>query len=210
MMKKRIICLVLALIMAFAVTGCKNTENDTKTTGGVQSPVQTDEPSSPEPTAPAAPDATEAYGDLLDKYHSALSEKWGGGDLNQNNMSLMISDCYGLAPADNIGYALQDLDGNGVQELIIAATQAITDDYYGKIVFDVYTLDQSGSPVKVLTSTDRDRYYYAGENRFANLGSNGAGETIDTTWKFENGKLSDMKSATAPADYVQLELIRMI
>ena len=36
-------------------------------------------------------------------------------------------DCYGDAPLENVGYAVIDLDGDGIEELVIGTTERFTD-----------------------------------------------------------------------------------
>lgn len=43
-------------------------------------------------------------------------------------------DCYGDAPLENVGYAVIDLDGDGIEELVIGTTERFTDEFYGKRV----------------------------------------------------------------------------
>ena len=57
---------------------------------------------------------------------------------------------------------------------------------------------------------ERDRYYYAGGNRFANLGSSSATDSFVTTLKLEGEGLVDMTFTTDPAAYVQMELAPLL
>lgn len=205
---------MLMVFVVLTMTGCfRNNQSAAKPTDETEPSAQSNKPETtgkiPNPTDSVALNEMEAYAELLNQYASALNEKWSGGTLIEGDMSLLLADCYGAAPLENIGYTLLDLDGDGIKEFIVAATAGITDEFYGKLVFDVYTLNASGSPVKALSSTERDRYFYAGENKFANLGSNGAGDAIETTFKLEGEKLVDMAYATAASDYIQLELLPM-
>lgn len=149
---------------------------------------------------------TASYDALLTLYSTAVSERWSGATLMENNLNYMMADCYGDQPFERIGYLIKDLDGDGIQELAIGTTEKISDDFYGKLVFELYTLDGNSNVVKVFSSSERDRYYYAGDNLFANLGSSGAAESIDTTVKFANGATLDLGSATEPSAYRQMEL----
>ena len=105
----------------------------------------------------------------------------------------------------DMNYArLIDMDGDGVQELLIGPIKA--DEFYEKMIFSLYTLDENGVNKLVFDGTERNRYYYAGENRFANLGSSAFNDSFETTVKLEDGEMIDMTYTTAPADYVQMEL----
>lgn len=146
---------------------------------------------------PAVPTA---YEEILDQYRTALDENWGGQQLVDAGMNFMILD---VAPAE-IGFAVDDLDDDGIPELAIGTLSG--DEFYGKLIFDLYTLED-GQPVQVFSSIHRNRYYYAGGIRFANLGSSAADSSYVTTLKLENGELVDMTYTMDPADYVQMQLV---
>ena len=81
------------------------------------------------------------------------------------------------------------------------------DEFYGKLVFVLYTVDDDGEPVQIFSSIERDRYYYAGGVRFANLGSSAFDDSYVTTLKLEGEGLVDMTFTTDPEDYVQMQLV---
>ena len=101
-------------------------------------------------------------------------------------------DCYGDAPLENVGYAVIDLDGDGIEELVIGTTERFTDEFYGKLILALYTRDGEDTKHTVFQSIARDRYYYAGENKFANLGSSGADDSVDITVQYAGGTLTDI------------------
>ena len=110
---------------------------------------------------------------------------------------------------ENCGfYAVKDLDDNGIPELAIGTVSG--DGFYGKLILDLYTVDKEGEPVLIFSSIERDRYYYAGGNRFANLGSSSAANSFVTTLKLEGEGLVDMTFTTDPAEYVQMELVPVV
>ena len=151
-----------------------------------------------EPDEPAVPAVYEL---ILVQYHAALEENWTGQQLADAELNYMIKD----VPPEAVGYAVDDLDDNGVPELIIGTTS--TDDFYGKLIFVLYTVDDDSEPVRIFNSIERDRYYYAGGVRFANLGSSAFDDSFVTTLKLEGAELVDMTFTTDPKDYVQMELI---
>ena len=140
------------------------------------------------------------YEPILKQYRTALEESWSGQQLADAGLNFMIRD----VPSEAVGYAVDDLDDDGVPELIIGAISM--DEFYGKLIFELYTLDNHGDPVQIFSSVERDRYYYAGGVRFANIGSSGADSSYVTTLKLEGEGLVDMTYTTNPADYVQMEL----
>lgn len=211
-MKKMLLVLTAALLVLTAC-GPEPAPTDPETTAPVETTVPTETTAPVETTAETQPDVqiwdASAYDALLSQYYQAVSEQWGGGKLMDANMNYMLSDCYyfDAAPLDCLGYAIRDLDGDGVPELMIASTGAITDEFYGKLVFDMYTLDEEGKPCKVFYSAERNRYYYAGDALFANMGSSGAAETNDVTLRYRSGVMEDLGYPTPPASYIQPELI---
>ena len=141
------------------------------------------------------------YEPILKQYRTALKENWNGQQLVDTGLNFMIRD---VAP-ETVGYAVDDLDDNGVPELIIGTIS--TDDFYGKLIFVLYTVDDDGEPVQIFSGIERNRYYYAGGTRFANIGSSGADSSYVTTLKLEGEGLVDMTYTTDPKDYVQMQLV---
>lgn len=140
------------------------------------------------------------YEPILSQYQTAVSEGWNGQQLVDAGLNYMIRD----VETETVGYTVDDLDGDGTPEFIIGTISG--DEFYGKLIFVLYTLDNKGDPVQIFSSTERDRYYYAGGIRFANLASSGADSSFVTTMKLEGAGLVDMTFSTDPADYVQMEL----
>ena len=140
------------------------------------------------------------YEEILSQYRNAISEGWNGQQLVDAGLNIMIRD----VPLEAVGYAVDDLDDDGIPELAIGTLSG--DEFYGKLIFELYTLDDYGDPVQVFSSVERNRYYYAGGTRFANIGSSGADSSYVTTLKLEGEGLVDMTYTTDPADYVQMEL----
>lgn len=141
------------------------------------------------------------YEPILKQYRSALEERWTGQQLVDAGLNFMIKD----VPSEAVGYAVDDLDDDGVPELVIGTIA--DDEFYGKLVFVLYTVDDDGEPVQIFSSIERGRYYYAGGVRFANLGSSAFDDSYETTLKLEGEGLVDMTFTTDPEDYVQMRLV---
>jgi len=105
------------------------------------------------------------YIPCLQLYETALREDWNPGICAENGISLMVG-YYGEL-FDELGYALIDLDGNGVNELII------TD---GNYIYDLYTIvdDEEYGPLRLLTGSERITYNLMEYNRIFCWGSSGA------------------------------------
>lgn len=111
-----------------------------------------------------------AYSSVIEKYRTAFET---GNSKNaeyawDNGLSEM------MAYSSAVGYALEDLDGNGIRELIIAGMG--TSDFSERNIFDLYTLE-NGAPVQVATSFARMRYYLQSDNSIRYEGSGGAAYT---------------------------------
>lgn len=145
-----------------------------------------------------------AYEPIVLQYRTALEENWSGQQLVDADMNFMVQN----VPPETVGYAVEDLDGNGTPELIIGTNCA--DVFYEKMVFLLYTVGENGEPVQLFSSIERNRYYFAGGSRFANLGSSSADSSFATTWKLEGEELVDMTCATDPKDYVQMALTPIV
>lgn len=145
-----------------------------------------------------------AYEPIVLLYRTALEENWSGQQLVDADMNFMVQN----VPPETVGYAVEDLDGNGTPELIIGTNCA--DVFYEKMVFLLYTVGENGEPVQLFSSIERNRYYFAGGSRFANLGSSSADSSFATTWKLEGEELVDMTCTTDPKDYVQMALTPIV
>ena len=115
-------------------------------------------------------DDAAAYSSVIEKYRTAFET---GNSKNaeyawDNGLSEM------MAYSSAVGYALEDLDGNGIRELIIAGMG--TSDFSERNIYDLYTLE-NGAPVQVATSFARMRYYLQSDNSIRYEGSGGAAYT---------------------------------
>ena len=206
-MKK--IALIITLLMACHLTACSSAVQEPSI-----APEQSEQP------LPASTEVTTVadsisnfsettYLEIITTYARALSEKWDGSFLMESNIDTLLVDCYGDASLENVGYAVIDLDDDGIEELVIGTTERLTDEFFGKLILALYTRDEEDTMHTVFQSMARDRYYYAGENKFANIGSSGAGDSVDITVQYAGGALTDTGLVTDPADYVQMELTPM-
>ena len=141
-------------------------------------------------TAPAmiyVDDTMTAYGGVISAYYRAYTT---GNTTSEYAFNNGLSEFISYAP--HVGYALQDLDGNGVDELIIAG---VNDGSYTDIViFDLYTLE-NGQPVQLATSRARSRYFLRSDGSVLNEGSNGAGNSIFVVNRLYGSQLTPIESA---------------
>ncbi len=142
---------------------------------------QTMSPSSAEPSfsavpAPQTQDSSETalsgsnayYGTILNKYATALRDNWDVAQCHNADISPQIIQ---EDVRDKLGFCLRDLDGNGIEELIISD---------GEQVYDVFT---------ILPNDGAGHLFCASENVFLNLCEGNVikrQETVDgaTYWQF--------------------------
>lgn len=122
-----------------------------------------------------------AYDAVIEKYRTALTHKdEGSGVPYQYDVSEMI--LY----AAHVGYATQDLDGDGTDELIIAGIgYDIPQDPF---LFEIFTI-QNGAPVSVSRSTVRARLYLMNDGKLFLEGSNSAASTCYSVMQYSGGVL---------------------
>lgn len=149
----------------------------------------------------------EAYATVIGEYKTAVDESWNAEQLMSVELNYMIAEYCRYASEPQLGYAVTDIDKDGVAELLLGAMAE--DEFYGKMIFSLYTLDENGMPVLVFDSMERNRYYYAGDNLFANLGASSADSDFVTTLRYETGEMIDMTYTTEAEDYVQMEMMPM-
>ena len=87
------------------------------------------------------------YRPVLDKYLEAFGQDEAARYEELGLSSLCLE--FAGNPLRSLGFALADLDGDGVEELIIGTAQ--NEVYYGTILFDLYSLE-NGEPVKLAES----------------------------------------------------------
>lgn len=125
-----------------------------------------------------------AYAQKLSAYVTAMEEHASPETLIQDGMNYMIID----QTLDSVGYCLEDLDNNGVKELLLCVISQ--DDFYHGLVLELCTMDDFGFSTQVFMSGERDRLYTMGGDSFFHHGASSAADSSDTVEQYENGALS--------------------
>lgn len=99
--------------------------------------------------------AVEAYTHQLQRYYTALAEKWDEGKYYEHEMSALASYYLEGNPLDNVGFAFADMDKDGDLELMIGAIRNAQQD---PAVFEIWTL-VNGTPEMLVQSGYRNRYF---------------------------------------------------
>ena len=213
-----IIAAILSLCMLCACGAGQPAAADTP--APTQTPVSSSEPASPAPEVTEAPEASTkvtavpevtpaasevdygaAYASVLTAYRDALAANAGEGDLMGAGLSVLCIYAGEDKPAC-VGYCFADLDGDGVNELLIG--QISGDEFTDKVIFDAYTLVDS-APVQLFQSRERARYYLCGDNTVALEGSSGADSADSELYAVSGGALTAISSTPDSANYVRPE-----
>ena len=157
-----------------------------------------------------APSAIEGipklYQKELGKYYVVIRDKWSSDQLMDLGVVAM-PDYYGDVSLDNIGFALMDMNGDSVNELLIGTVDPAEEG--GTVIFCMYSNPEN--PFLNLTSTEGETYYlHPGEADGTYMAEiSGA----DAAWLFrvEEGEgISDViyqEVALNPDDRLTLEMI---
>ena len=101
----------------------------------------------------------EIYDGIIEKYANAVSERQDAETLRSNNLSEQCANIYSNAgasgnPMNVIGYYLTDIDGDGIDELLIGANN----DKYTDMIYDAYSIHR-GTWTRIFMSYDDTKYY---------------------------------------------------
>ena len=219
-MKKIAFFWLVILLIAALLIGCGPAEN-TETTPTEPATAETGEPATEEPTEAPTEAATEAateavtenteedivyegdassyyidvvYAEQIERYYTALSEKWDEGKYIENGMSEVLTAYYEGNPLNNVGFGFEDLDNDGHWELIIGA---IEDAEEYPAVFEIWTLVDS-QPVMLAQAGARSQYmlqFVEEDNMWyvANEGSSSAFGSACYSLMLIDGKLEVMQ-----------------
>ncbi|MDE5891636.1 MAG: hypothetical protein K2H45_01800 [Acetatifactor sp.] len=86
-----------------------------------------------------------------------------------------------------LGYLIEDIDGNGTNELIFGENDEL-DSAWNGVIYDLYTISD-GELVHVFSGGERDRYYFCENGMIANEGSDGASVSGFVYYIFEGAEL---------------------
>lgn len=129
----------------------------------------------------------DAYTKMIDNVRTYLADKAPEGLINDHSFSIALLTCkdYGIP-----GYLIEDIDGNGTDELIFGVTginPELSSTWDG-VIYDIYTMSD-GELVHVLNGWERNRYYFCENGMIANEGSSGAADSNYAYFTFEASNL---------------------
>ena len=144
------------------------------------------------------------YDEILQKYYDVLYADWymplTAGDIEEMGLCYMLAYLHEDEKA-LVGYYLQDINGDGIDELFIGNNTP----YYIETIYQLYTV-VDGEPTPVFTAGERDALYLRGDGTLLREGSGSASESFsliyrldDTGWaRVQEGVIYDDNAAGGP------------
>ncbi len=129
-------------------------------------------------------EGADMYASVIEKYITAINEKWDSNKLESEEMSPeyeAIRVATGGDVLENVGYALYDTNNDGIDELLIGE---IAEGELKGTAYDIYTMIDR-KPAHVVSGSGRDRYYALENGLICNEYSGGADLTGWQTYDIE-------------------------
>ena len=138
-------------------------------------------------TSALAEGQADAYQPLLDTWREMLATAEGDETETVNPACLYSYSETDYTNDEAVGYALLDLNADGVEELVIGEVAGVN--YLPGMIYDIYTL-QDGAPVLALRGWERNRYYLCTDGSIVNEASDGASSSMTNVYKFVDGAMT--------------------
>lgn len=192
-MKKKLLLLVTGLSSLALLAACSNQSNHLSSTNSSSSVEQTQSDSSESSSEEKKVD-TSAYDDIISKYQTAVANNQTDDSLNFLVVNYANSQ---TSPASTV-YTYRDLDGNGVDELILAFKPGkLFKDY---MITDIYTISKDdGQAIRLTDGSqlgmlgERMTLTYLKDKTFSYYGSAGATAGGGSGYHFNNDGQSLVK-----------------
>lgn len=128
----------------------------------------------------------DAYLELIESYASMLDGEEIRIDGDTGVWELVNGDAADAAA--HVGYTFEDMNQDGIPELIIGYQDGETDNVFNNRILAVYSYVEERTTV-VLEGWARNRYYYLGNGVFLSSGSSGASSSCIEICAFEDNRL---------------------
>ena len=145
--------------------------------------IENAESGNPDDTQVLMPDA---YLELIESYASMLDGEEIRIDGDTGVWELVNGDAADAAK--HVGYTFEDMNQDGIPELIIGYQDGETDNVFNNRILAVYSYVEERTTV-VLEGWARNRYYYLGNGVFLSSGSSGASSSCIEICAFEDDRL---------------------
>ena len=172
-MKNKVLALVTGLSSLVLLAACSNQQNGLTSTTSSSSVEQSQSRSSESSSQEKKVD-TSAYDSIISKYQTAVANNQTDASLN----SLVVTYANSQTSPASTVYTYRDLDGNGVDELILAFKPGKL--FKEHMITDIYTISKDSGQVIRLTEGsqlgmlgERMTLAYLKDNTFSHFSSDG-------------------------------------
>lgn len=152
-MKSKVLVLVTALSSLVLLTACSNLQNGLTATTSSSS-VEQSQSSSSESSSQEEKVDISAYDSIISKYQAAVANNQTDASLNFLVVNYANSQ---TSPASTV-YTYRDLDGNGVDELILAFKPGKL--FKEHVITDIYTISKDGKTITITSDGQLDFWGY--------------------------------------------------
>ena len=134
-------------------------------------------------------DYEQIYDEILQEMYRIATDEEYADTLQEDNpaylgISMVRVDIEGTV---TLGYCMDDLNQDGIPELIVGYCGQSDDTPYSNILYAAYTC-QDNAPILLFSGWYRNAYYYLGDGRFLNCGSNSAASSLYATYVLKPGE----------------------
>lgn len=204
-MKKKLLLLVTGLSSLALLAACSNQSNHLSSTNSSSS-VEQSQSSSSESSSQEEKVDISSYDSIISKYQTAVADNQTDASINPLVVTYANSQ---TSPASTV-YTYRDLDGNGVDELILAFKPGKL--FKEHVITDIYTISKDSGQVIRLTEGpqlgmlgERMTLAYLMDNTFSYYGSAGAMAGGGSGYRFSSDGQSLVKDdSDSGADKVDL------
>ena len=212
-MKNKVLALVTGLSSLVLLAACSNQQNGLTSTTSSSSVEQSQSSSSESSSISTSSSSsqekkvdTSAYDSIISKYQTAVANNQTDASLN----SLIVTYANSQTSPASTVYTYHDLDGNGVDELILAFKPGKL--FKEHVITDIYTISKDSGQVIRLTEGpqlgmlgERMTLAYLMDNTFSYYGSAGAMAGGGAGYRFSSDGQSLVKEdSDSGADEVNL------
>lgn len=172
--KRSLAIFLIAIISILGLTGCIfDKKDDTKTNSTKENETKVKE-------VDYSP-----YYDLINRITSGLKK----GPMQEEFLSMGVSSrFYQNVDYEELGYVIRDLDGDGIDELILGCN-AVSHSEWGNFIYDIFTI-KDGQMVHILDGWERNIYQLCDDGTIYNSGSGGAGYRGYSFYDYKKGVLT--------------------
>lgn len=178
MKKLSVLLLIFAMLLSLAACG----SNPSAPTTAPETVPATEAPTEPAqteaPTEVPVVTAKPLYGEVLDGYFDALLQGFGPQEYMDRGLNYLVGM---VGDVDKVGYAMDDVDGDGVSELMVGSVDE-------GLIYAMYTV-KDGQETQIIDAMERSTYQLTSDGLILNRGTNGAASYGYNLYRLENGSL---------------------